>query len=349
MVKVDYHRTKASTLIAMSAIFAVACSPPAKDTSIASEKITVSTSEVHNEIASTTISETAAADFPGLEPLCGEPSRPLTKARVSQRKWEMPRIIPAAKVFDNLYFVGNGFSSAWIVKTDEGLVLIDTLFNGAEAKLSIDEGLKSVGLDPADIKYVVVSHGHGDHYGGAQYIVDNFGSTLIMSAVDWAPLENPEERWQAPGWNEIPTPDILVEDEYDIVLGNTTIQLKLAPGHTLGTLSTYITVEDEGVRHKALLWGGTGYNFGPKLEQYAAYAASADEARRAVLDDGIEVFLSNHVRRDQSDKKIETLADRQEGELHPFVMTPERIAGAFEIFGNCARLQVSKLENGDTP
>jgi len=300
-------------------------------------------------VGDTTISDAATADFPGLATLCGKPSRPLTEARVQERKWEMPRIIPAAKVFDTLYFVGNGFSSAWIVKTDDGLVLIDTLFNGAEAKLSIDEGLRSVGLDPAEIKYVVVSHGHGDHYGGAQYIVDKFGSTMVMSRTDWEPLKNPEDRFQSPGWTEIPTPDILVDDEYDIELGGTTIKLRLAPGHTKGTLSTLLTLKDGDNSHKAILWGGTGYNFGPVLSQYKAYARSADLARQNVLDEGVEVFLSNHVRRDQTDKNIDQLQQRADGEPHTFVKTPERIAGAFEIFGNCARVQVAKLESELSP
>ena len=54
----------------------------------------------------------------------------------------------AGKVFDNLYFVGSRIHSAWALTTNEGIILIDTLFdyNSEEA---IVGGLKKLGLDPA--------------------------------------------------------------------------------------------------------------------------------------------------------------------------------------------------------
>jgi metallo-beta-lactamase class B len=44
--------------------------------------------------------------------------------------------------------------------------------------------LKKVGLDPASVKYVVVSHAHGDHVGGAKLMQDRFGSRLILGGPD---------------------------------------------------------------------------------------------------------------------------------------------------------------------
>src|SRR6186713_2173446 len=75
------------------------------------------------------------------------------------------------KVFDNLYFLGQTEYSAWAVKTSEGIIIIDAIFD-----YSVDDevagGLKAMGLDPASIKYVVISHGHADHSGGAKYLQD---------------------------------------------------------------------------------------------------------------------------------------------------------------------------------
>ena len=63
------------------------------------------------------------------------------------------------KVFDNLYFVGMTEYSAWAVKTSDGIILLDTIYD-----YSIEDevvgGLKKLGLDPATIKYALVSHGH---------------------------------------------------------------------------------------------------------------------------------------------------------------------------------------------
>jgi len=77
------------------------------------------------------------------------------------------------KVFDNLYFLGQTEFSVWAIKTSEGLILIDAIFD-----YSVDDevagGLRTLGLDPATIKYVVISHGHADHSGGAKYLQDHF-------------------------------------------------------------------------------------------------------------------------------------------------------------------------------
>src|SRR5205814_8212547 len=71
------------------------------------------------------------------------------------------------QVFDNLYLLTTKVNSAWAVKTSEGIILIDTLF-GYAAQDAIIDGMKKSGLDPADIKYIIVSHAHGDHDGAVR-------------------------------------------------------------------------------------------------------------------------------------------------------------------------------------
>ena len=92
------------------------------------------------------------------------------------------------KVFDNLYFVGTREHSAWAVVTSAGIIVIDPLYAYA-VEDEVVGGLKKVGLNPADIKYVLVSHGHGDHSGGAGYLQDRFNAHVILAAPDWDLLE----------------------------------------------------------------------------------------------------------------------------------------------------------------
>ena len=104
----------------------------------------------------------------------------------------VPRPIPARetwyaepmKVFDNLYWVGTKVHSSWAIKTSQGIILIDTLYNYA-SEPEIVEGLKKLGLDPASIKYVIVTHGHGDHDEGAKLLQDKFGTHVVMGGPDW--------------------------------------------------------------------------------------------------------------------------------------------------------------------
>src|SRR5215813_5820180 len=95
------------------------------------------------------------------------------------------------QVMDDLYFLGNYWTSAWAVKTSKGIVILDALDNADEAQTYIENGLKKLKLDPSDIKYVIVSHAHGDHYGGANYLKKKFNARIVMSDIDWKVFDDP--------------------------------------------------------------------------------------------------------------------------------------------------------------
>ena len=92
------------------------------------------------------------------------------------------------KVFDNLYFLGMTEFSAWAVTTSEGIIIIDALYDYSVDD-EVAEGLKTMGLDPARIKYVIISHGHSDHSGGAKYLQDSYKARVLLSAADWDLLD----------------------------------------------------------------------------------------------------------------------------------------------------------------
>ncbi len=102
-----------------------------------------------------------------------------------------PRVPPRSewfqepsKVFDNLYYVGSQLQSMWLVKTSDGLILHDTAFDYM-VQDQIVNGMKKLGLDPAQIKYIIVSHGHNDHYLCATSPRDTYHSPISMSKADW--------------------------------------------------------------------------------------------------------------------------------------------------------------------
>ena len=162
--------------------------------------------------------------------------------------------VEPAKVFDNLYFVGEMEYSAWAVKTSDGIILIDAIFDYS-VEDEVVNGLKKLGLDPSTIKYVIVSHAHRDHVGGARLLQERFGARVVMSAADWELLANTAGSWPKP------TRDMVATDGQRLTLGDTTITMYLTPGHTLGTISTVIPVKDGGTPHTAVAWGGTAFNW----------------------------------------------------------------------------------------
>jgi glyoxylase-like metal-dependent hydrolase (beta-lactamase superfamily II) len=88
-----------------------------------------------------------------------------------------------ARVFDNLFYIGTTNVGAWAVKTSAGVILINSLHSEANNKLL--SGFKKLGLDPADVKYVIVTEAAGDRYGNAKYFQDKYAAQVIMSANGW--------------------------------------------------------------------------------------------------------------------------------------------------------------------
>jgi hypothetical protein len=86
------------------------------------------------------------------------------------------------KVFDNLYFVGQSEYTAWAVTTSDGIIVIDPIYDWS-VEAEVVEGLQKLGFDPRDIKYVLVSHAHRDHVGGARLLQERYGARVIMGAA----------------------------------------------------------------------------------------------------------------------------------------------------------------------
>jgi metallo-beta-lactamase class B len=238
------------------------------------------------------------------------------------------------KVFDNLYFVGQTQYSAWALSTSEGIIVFDAIFDySVEAEVA--DGLRKLGLNPADIKYVIVSHGHGDHVAGAKFLQDRFNARIVMGEEDWQLVEATTAAWK-------PRRDIVATDGMEIKLGDTTVRLVHTPGHTLGTYSSIFPVRDNGRPHVAVLWGGTLFNFrdtpaSPRPARLDMYAASADKVRELASSAGADVLLSNHTQYDASTLRLPMLSRRQPGDPHPYVIGAESLTRFLSMAGECAR------------
>ena len=241
------------------------------------------------------------------------------------------------KVFDNLYFLGTKWVTAWAVTTSDGIILIDALNNDEEAERVITGGFRKLGLDPAQIKYLVISHAHGDHYGGAGHIVEKHKPRVVMSEIDWRELEKPVLQFDNAFFGRPPKRDMAVADGHKLQLGDTTVELYLTPGHTPGTIATVFTVKDGSTSHRAMLWGGTAFNFGKIAPQMRSFVASADRMGGLAAREKVDVILANHVSYDAGLERMARLAVRKLDEAHPYVIGTENVARAIKVIGECAR------------
>jgi metallo-beta-lactamase class B len=234
------------------------------------------------------------------------------------------------KVFDNLYYVGMTEYSAWAVRTSQGFIVIDTIYDYS-VEDEIVNGLRTLGFNPADIKYAIVSHAHTDHAGGAKLLQDRFGTRIVMSSEDWDMADR-----SLPAAIR-PTRDVVMKDGDTLTLGDTTITMYLTPGHTPGTISTIFTVTDGGVRHTVATWGGTAFNFAPRPENFTPYIASAQRFRDLTRAAGADVLLSNHTMYDGTIDKVRALGTRRSGQPHPYVIGTASIGRYLTVAEECAK------------
>ena len=221
---------------------------------------------------------------------------------------EVQRVAPF-QVFDNLYYVGARWVSAWLLVSDQGLILFDALY-GDLTDIAIN-GIRELGFDPDDIRYVIVSHAHYDHIGGARRLQEEFGSVVMLTEADWNMTTEPAVYQEYPA----PIRHLSVSDGSTLNLGRTRLRFMQTPGHTPGVLSTRFTVYDNGYPHEAFLFGGAGLNFSG-VERTEIYINSIE---RLMQMENIEVNIPNHPDSGEIFERYEILQDRQDGDLHPFV------------------------------
>ncbi|HET7086704.1 MAG TPA: MBL fold metallo-hydrolase [Rhizomicrobium sp.] len=275
-------------------------------------------------------------DFPGtIARLCIIPNAP--------RENSGPRPIPdratwyaePARMFDNLYWVGTKIHSAWALRTSGGIILIDTLYNYA-VEPEIVQGLIKLGLNPATIKYVIITHAHGDHDEGARLLQERFGSHVVMA--DWDLIEkNPA----MPGG--VPKRDIVAEDGQKITLGDDSVTLISTPGHTPGTLSLIFTVKDRGKPVTIAYTGGTAFNSQMDAARYDTYIASQKKMAEAAKAAGASVIMSNHSEFDDAWERGRLIRLRRAGEPHPYELGADAVQRYFTMAGECAMAMREKL------
>ncbi len=239
--------------------------------------------------------------------------------------------VEPVKVFDNLYFFGQSEYAVWAITTSQGIIVLDTIFDYS-VEDEVVGGMKKLGLDPANIKYAVVSHAHPDHDGGARFLQEHYGTRVIMSPADWDVLDKRTNGTK-------PKRDIEATDGQKLTLGDTTVTLYITPGHTPGTISSVFTVKDNGTPHVAALWGGVGLNTDKELVQ--TYIRSAQRFTGIVKQSGADIILANHTDWDRSKINLPILAQRAPGSPNPYIVGNAKALNFMKVAQECATARIT--------
>lgn len=251
--------------------------------------------------------------------------------------------------FDNLAFVGNTFVGVWVLKTGDGLILFDSGTGEADARDTIVPGLVKLGLDPAKIRYIFVTHGHWDHYGGAAYLKTISDARIGLSKADWDMMDRlePGSLARAPYFGEDqadrppPARDLVVEDGEKFRLGDTEVTLYVTPGHTPGTLSALIPVRLGKETHVMSLLGGTAFprslepeGFMGGLNQFERSVERLQTVSEEARADGT---INTHPFVDGTTRKLREIASGHTEDGNPFVLGANQVNRYYDMFLACLR------------
>jgi glyoxylase-like metal-dependent hydrolase (beta-lactamase superfamily II) len=180
------------------------------------------------------------------------------------------------RIHDGVHLVGSGnlgvdLSAAhdcnvYVIETSDGLVAIDS---GCGSDLDLIVGNMSTdGLDVADLRLILLTHGHLDHVGGAAELARLSGARVYAAGELVEPLARADETLldielaKNAGLypRELHLTPLSVEPmpDGDVVVGSARVTAIRTPGHSFGSLS--FLVETQAGRNlftgDALFWGG---------------------------------------------------------------------------------------------
>ena len=255
-------------------------------------------------------------------------------------------VIQPAKIFDNVYAIGNVGTVAYVIQTPAGLMMIDAL-GANQVESDLLPGFTKLGLDPAQVKMILVAHGHADHFGGSAYFQQKFGSKVFVSAADWTLMETPPRgRGPGPGAPPPAAPpkrDGELRDGETVTLGNVSVRAVAVPGHTPGSMGFIIPVVDRGERHVAALFGGSWLT--PGLlndEAMQTYIASVAHFRKATIDAGVDAWLQNHPLMVPFQDWLTRLSSRGRTDINPFVVGRGEYQKFLDVIDGCSRIALAR-------
>jgi metallo-beta-lactamase class B len=250
-------------------------------------------------------------------------------------------VITPTKVFDNLYVIGRTSTAVWVVTTSAGTVLLDSGY-GDQLESVLLPGMKTLGLDPAQVKYVIVGHGHGDHFGGAAYFQQR-GARVAMAGPDWDLVETPPAAGRGAATVQPPKRDVIAIEGQAITVGDVAFTPVMIPGHTPGSMGVIFPVKDGRATRIAGLFGGSILTPGRISDDgLRQYIASVDHWADVTRQMKVDVEIQNHPMYDGFLGKLDRLKARKPGDANPFVVGSDSYQRFVSVMSTCTQAQLAR-------
>ncbi|MEH2469357.1 metallo-beta-lactamase class B [Nitrobacteraceae bacterium AZCC 2161] len=161
----------------------------------------------------------------------------------TMKKWTAP--FEPFQLIGNIYYVGTDGIAVYVIKTSDGLILMDTAM--PQSTGMIKDNIARLGFKESDIKVILNTHAHFDHTGGFAEIEKDTGAQLVAGLRDKPLLEGGyypgDEQNTDIGFPPVKVDRTVTEGDR-VTLGDTTLTAHATPGHSPGCTSWEMTVKD---------------------------------------------------------------------------------------------------------
>jgi metallo-beta-lactamase class B len=212
--------------------------------------------------------------------------------------WTRP--FPPFRIIGNIYWVGSYDLSSYLIATPQGHILINTGIGDTARR--IKASVEQLGFKLSDTKILTTTQGHYDHVAGLAELRRMTGARLVVSEPEKALLESGGKLdfrfGDTPGAQFEPVKvDSTFKDNDTISLGGTVLTAHHHPGHTKGSTSFTLNVQESKKTYRVVIANMGSINPGVTVSGMPKYPGIADDYARtfkAQKDLSIDVFLASH-------------------------------------------------------
>jgi len=153
------------------------------------------------------------------------------------------------EIIKGVYLIGGaGMTSAddaaiYLIDFAGDLVLIDA--GAGKSYSQIVRNIEMLGLNPANISHLILTHCHIDHIGSAPFFKKQYGTKILIHELDTQALETGDSRKTAANWYGTTFPPMAVDrklkgENETLTFGNEALHWLHTPGHTPGSIALYL-------------------------------------------------------------------------------------------------------------